>query len=111
MADQSTDHSMEGVENPAGATDKGKGKAPQAPEAMESAAEEDSSDESAAEDQAVEPEPEDEDNMEEIDTSNIVGSRTRGKNIDFAKANKELGDEDDDEENDEDFHDDDHMEE
>lgn len=42
--------------------------------------------------------------MEEIDTSNIVGSRTRGKNIDFAKAAQELGDEDD-EEDDEDFND------
>ena len=47
-------------------------------------------------------EPEDEDNMEEIDTSNIVGRRTRGKNIDFAKAAQELG-EDDDEDDDEDF--------
>jgi hypothetical protein len=40
--------------------------------------------------------------MEEIDTTNIVGTRTRGKNIDFAKANAELGDEED-EEDDEDF--------
>jgi hypothetical protein len=30
--------------------------------------------------------------MEEIDTANVIGSRTRGKNIDFAKANQELGD-------------------
>lgn len=44
----------------------------------------------------------DEDNMEEIETGNILGSRTRGKNIDFAKANQELGDEDE-EEDDEDF--------
>lgn len=44
----------------------------------------------------------DEDNMEEIETSNIIGSRTRGKNIDFAKANQELGD-DDEEDDDEDF--------
>ena len=44
----------------------------------------------------------DEDNMEEIDTANVVGSRTRGKNIDFAKANQELG-EDEDEDDDEDF--------
>jgi hypothetical protein len=40
--------------------------------------------------------------MEEIDTANVIGSRTRGKNIDFAKANQELGDEDE-EEDDEDF--------
>lgn len=44
----------------------------------------------------------DEDNMEEIDTANVIGSRTRGKNIDFAKANQELGDEDE-EDDDEDF--------
>jgi hypothetical protein len=40
--------------------------------------------------------------MEEIDTANVIGSRTRGKNIDFSKANQELGD-DDEEEDDEDF--------
>lgn len=40
--------------------------------------------------------------MEEIDTTNIVASRTRGKNIDFTKAAQELG-EDEDEEDDEDF--------
>lgn len=40
--------------------------------------------------------------MEEIETSNIIGSRTRGKNIDFAKANQELG-EDEDEDDDDDF--------
>ena len=48
-------------------------------------------------------EEDDEDNMEEIDTSNIVGSRTRGKNIDWkeaAEANK--GEIDDEEEDDED---------
>ena len=40
--------------------------------------------------------------MEEIETSNIVASRTRGKNIDFTKANQEL-DDDDEEDDDEDF--------
>jgi hypothetical protein len=48
----------------------------------------------------------DEDNMEEIETSNIIGSRTRGKNIDFSKANQELGEEDE-EDDDEDFVDED----
>jgi hypothetical protein len=53
-------------------------------------------------------EEEDEDNMEEIDLDNIVDSRTRGKQIDYAKAAekaKEDGEEldDDDEEDDEDF--------
>lgn len=52
----------------------------------------------------------DEDNMEEIDTDNIVSSRTRGKNIDYAEAAKELPEEDDDEEDDDDFQDDDAME-
>ena len=54
--------------------------------------------------------------MEEIDTSNIVGSRTRGKQIDYAKAAAEAKDElpdDDDEDDDEDFEEeaDDKMEE
>jgi hypothetical protein len=40
--------------------------------------------------------------MEEINPENIVGSRTRGKNIDYAKAAQELP-EDDDEDDDEDF--------
>ena len=46
--------------------------------------------------------------MEEIDTSNIVGSRTRGKQIDYRKAAEEAKDElpdEDDEEDDEDFED------
>jgi Histone chaperone domain CHZ len=47
--------------------------------------------------------------MEEIDTSNILGRRTRGKTIDYAEAEqkaKEAGDtleDDDDEDDDEDF--------
>jgi Histone chaperone domain CHZ len=47
--------------------------------------------------------------MEEIDTSNILGRRTRGKTIDYAEAEqkaKEAGDtleDDEDEEDDEDF--------
>lgn len=52
-------------------------------------------------------EEEDEDNMEEIDTDNIIdgGRRTRGKRIDFAKAAAEnpAEDDDDDEDDDEDF--------
>lgn len=46
--------------------------------------------------------------MEEIDTSNIVGSRTRGKQIDYQKAAEDAKDElpdEDDEEDDEDFED------
>jgi len=57
----------------------------------------------------------DEDNMEEIEEENIIsdGRRTRGKNIDFAQAAKDLDAEDleDDEEDDADFEDPDAMEE
>ena len=49
-----------------------------------------------------EPEEVDEDNMEEIDQDNIMGKRTRGKNIDFAQAAKNM-EEDDDEDDDDDF--------
>ena len=48
--------------------------------------------------------------MEEIDMDNIVESRTRGKNIDYAQAAKDLDDDDEDEEDDDDFQDDDMME-
>jgi len=52
-------------------------------------------------------EEDDDDNMEEIDTDNIIqdGRRTRGKSIDFAKAAENAGDEldDDDDEEDDDF--------
>lgn len=48
--------------------------------------------------------------MEEIDMDNIVESRTRGKNIDYAQAAKDLEDDDEeDEEDDEDFQDEDDM--
>lgn len=57
-----------------------------------------------------EPEEADEDNMEEIDTDNIVEGRTRGKEIDYAQAAKELEADDDDDEDDEDFEDEDMME-
>ena len=42
--------------------------------------------------------------MEEIDTSNILsdGRRTRGRQIDFAKAAEELPEEEEDEEEDDD---------
>lgn len=42
--------------------------------------------------------------MEEIDLDNVIGRRTRGKVIDFAKAAQENPpDEDEDEEEDDDF--------
>ncbi|KAF3050630.1 Histone H2A.Z-specific chaperone [Didymella keratinophila] len=96
MSAQPEDQQMEGVQDT-----KGKGKATQQDTMEES---EDSSDESAGEDTAAEPEEADEDNMEEIETSNIIqGSRTRGKTIDFAKANAEFEGEDDDEDEDDEF--------
>ncbi|KAI5197619.1 hypothetical protein E4T39_07158 [Aureobasidium subglaciale] len=51
-----------------------------------------------------------EDNMEEIDESNILsgGRRTRGKTIDFAKAAEGL-DDDEDEDEDDDFEDPEEM--
>lgn len=51
--------------------------------------------------------------MAEIDPSNIVQSRTRGKNIDFVKAAEELGEgQDDEDDEDDDFNDpDDEMKE
>jgi hypothetical protein len=45
--------------------------------------------------------------MEEIDEENIMGRRTRGRNIDFAQAAKNLEEDDEDEEEDEDFVDED----
>lgn len=41
--------------------------------------------------------------MEEIDLDNVIGRRTRGKVIDFAKAAQENPAEDDDEDDDDDF--------
>jgi hypothetical protein len=41
--------------------------------------------------------------MEEIDEENIMGRRTRGRNIDFAEAAKNLDEDDDDEDEDGDF--------
>ncbi|KAF2274295.1 uncharacterized protein EI97DRAFT_460412 [Westerdykella ornata] len=106
------DHQMGGVEETNTAADKGKGKAPNPPAEPQVEEEDDSSEESGAEEPEVEiEEVEDEDAMDEIDTSNVLPSRTRGKTIDYAKAAEELGEEDDDEDDDEDFQGDDAMEE
>ncbi|KAH8593196.1 histone chaperone domain CHZ-domain-containing protein [Bisporella sp. PMI_857] len=77
---------------------KGKGKAVAEPEAME----EDSSSEDEVDEDAPVADEADEDNMEEIDTDNIIqdGRRTRGRQIDFAKAAAELGEEEDSEDDD-----------
>ncbi|KAJ9641861.1 Histone H2A.Z-specific chaperone CHZ1 [Coniosporium apollinis] len=82
---------------------KGKGKAVEEPQDM-SMDDDESSEESAAEDHA-ESEEEDEDNMEAIDPDNILdtGRRTRGKEIDFAKAAQDDTAADEDDDDDEDF--------
>ncbi|KAF2858639.1 hypothetical protein K470DRAFT_259634 [Piedraia hortae CBS 480.64] len=96
------DAAMGGTEMP----DKGKGKAPNVGSV-------DSSEDEEETDADVEPEEPEEDNLEEIDPTNIVNSRTRGKNIDYSKASKEMAEDDDDDAEDEDFQadDDDKMEE
>lgn len=48
---------------------------------------------------------EDEDDLQEIDTDNIVGDRTRGKSIDYNKVDPAEFPEDDEDDEDEDFED------
>ena len=43
--------------------------------------------------------------MEEIDLDNIVDTRTRGKEIDYAQAAKDMEEDDEDDEEDDDFED------
>jgi len=110
MSDQngSTAFRKENVD-PSGTStvDKGKGKAAE-PASHEMSLDEDdsSSDDEVDETAAVADEPDD-DNMEEIDTDNIIrdGRRTRGRKIDFAKAAEEHPEEDDEDEDDDDFED------
>ncbi|KAI9894914.1 MAG: hypothetical protein M1814_000134 [Vezdaea aestivalis] len=81
-----------------------KAKATEAPDV--SMDEEESSDEEepGTEDAAGQEMEEDDEGEEAIDLGNIVGSRTRGKNIDFVKAAQEAGDDlDPDEDEDDDF--------
>ena len=54
---------------------------------------------------ADEEEEDDEDNMDQIDLDNIIpdGRRTRGRNINWAKAAEEFPEEDEDEDEDDDF--------
>ncbi|KAF5025325.1 hypothetical protein F66182_2583 [Fusarium sp. NRRL 66182] len=80
---------------------KGKGKAP-TEEVNEDTAMDEDDDEDSDEDEDVAEA--DEDGLEEIDPSNIVqGGRTRGAQIDFAKAAEQYPAEDEDEEDDDDF--------
>ncbi|KAM0349694.1 hypothetical protein ACHAPU_003523 [Fusarium lateritium] len=83
------------------AEDKGKGKAPAEHATEDSTMDEDDDDESDEDEEVAEA---DEDGMEEIDPNNIVqGGRTRGAQIDFAKAAAQHPADDEDEEDDEDF--------
>ncbi|KAF4994491.1 hypothetical protein FGRMN_5761 [Fusarium graminum] len=84
------------------AEEKGKGKAPAEHVTEDSAMDEDDDDDDSDDDEEVAEA--DEDGMEEIDTNNIVqGGRTRGAQIDFAKAAAQHPADDEDEEDDEDF--------
>jgi len=84
-------------------SDKGKGKAVTDAQDVSMEVEDSSSEEEVDDNDPVVDEP-DEDNMEEIDTSNIIadGRRTRGRNIDFAKAAEEFPEEEDEDEDDDD---------
>ncbi|KAH6848341.1 histone H2A.Z-specific chaperone CHZ1 [Chaetomium sp. MPI-CAGE-AT-0009] len=100
--------------NPENGSDlKGKGRAPADQEPVDDTSMvEDDDEDDDEEDPEEEPEPADDDNMEEIDLDNVIGRRTRGKVIDFAKAAEEHpADEDEDEEDDEDFVEEDKMDE
>ncbi|KAK4550844.1 hypothetical protein LTR36_000424 [Oleoguttula mirabilis] len=104
------EHTMENADTPMETPENAsKGKGKMAEEMPVDESEEDASEEEG-EGEVEEP---DEDNMEEIDMDNIVGSRTRGKNIDYAEAAKQMKEQnpeqadDDDDEEDEDFHDED----
>ncbi|KAK3304564.1 histone H2A.Z-specific chaperone CHZ1 [Chaetomium strumarium] len=111
MAGENGTNDSMAVTNPengaATATDlKGKGKAPATEEPVEdtSMAEDDDDDDDEEDDDVPEEaEAPDEDNMEEIDLDNVIGRRTRGKVIDFAKAAAENPADDDEDEDDEDF--------
>ncbi|KAK6583745.1 hypothetical protein PZA11_003475 [Diplocarpon coronariae] len=89
------------------AADKGKGKGAAEPEEHDGMDVDSSSDEDADEvvDEINTAEENDEDNMETIDPGNIIpsGRRTRGVKIDFAKADKEMGPENDEDDLDDDF--------
>ncbi|KAM0253132.1 hypothetical protein ACHAP5_000602 [Fusarium lateritium] len=90
------------VQDQSFAEEKGKGKAPAQQVTEDSAMDEDDDDDSDDEDEEVAEA--DEDGMEEIDLNNIVqGGRTRGAQIDFAKAAEQHPADDEDEEDDEDF--------
>ncbi|KAK4997372.1 Histone H2A.Z-specific chaperone CHZ1 [Elasticomyces elasticus] len=85
---------------------KGKGKAVEdvSMDEEESSSDEEPNDDVPQSDTFLKVEEPVEDNLEEIDTSNIMSDRTRErKPVDYQKAAEELGPEDDDEDDDADF--------
>jgi len=90
---------------------KGKGKAVEEPKKadpkpydVEDLDDDDDEDDDMEEAEDEDDDEEEEEDMAEIDPSNIVGRRTRGKKIDYAKEAQAAGNElEDDEEDDEDF--------
>ncbi|RKU47433.1 hypothetical protein DL546_008665 [Coniochaeta pulveracea] len=105
-ANQATAPATGAQDNQQFAESKGKGKAAaQDTEMKDNNTEEEDDDESdEAEEEAETVEEADEDNMEEINLDNVIGRRTRGKVIDFAKAAQENpADAEEDSEDDEDF--------
>ncbi|KAI9750796.1 MAG: hypothetical protein M4579_006297 [Chaenotheca gracillima] len=110
MADQNgsvTQEVSEHTEGYAPVDSKGKGKAVEQPSQDMSMDEDDSSENEtgAEEDEEIGDADEEEDDPNEgLDLNEIVGSRTRGKQIDFAKAAEDQGDDlEDDDDDDEDF--------
>ncbi|KAI4091856.1 MAG: hypothetical protein Q9173_006293 [Seirophora scorigena] len=105
----STDPSQSGaVTNPTqSVVEKGKGKAVDTPQDVSMGEDEDDSSdqETGAEEDEPEQADEDEDDQQEIDPSNIVGSRTRGKAIDYNKVDPAEFPEDDEDDDDDDFED------
>ncbi|KAI6601223.1 Histone H2A.Z-specific chaperone [Pyricularia oryzae] len=85
---------------------KGKGKGP-AQDTHDTEMDEDDEDDTEADEAEQVAEEVEDDGMDEIDSSNVLPSRTRGRKIDFAKAAAEqnLSVDDDEEDDDDDFND------
>ncbi|KAK5997862.1 hypothetical protein PT974_00226 [Cladobotryum mycophilum] len=80
-----------------------KGKEKAAEDVHDAAPTEDDDDDDDEDEEEAEPEQAEDDGMEAMDLNNVLGRRTRGAQIDFAKAAEDLGPEDEDEEDDDDF--------
>lgn len=108
MTDSNKSSTVGGQSQETDGSNKGKGKATEQVQDIsmdEGGDDEDDTSEDEVDETAINVDEADDDNMEEIDTSNIIsgGRRTRGRQIDFAKAAQELPEEEDDEDEDDDF--------